>query len=1092
MPTSGRGPWVAALTALAYALAGAAALLLAGPPAYAAPLYPSAGIAVAAAVAYGRAALPGVWLGAFAVNAGLGALRGQPPTFDSLLLPAFIGLGAALQAGVGAWLVRRFCGPLVTLDDPASIARAGLLGGALACTLSPSFATPALLAAGVLTPESLAANWGTWWLGDTLGVLIAAPLALTLIGQPAADWRPRRRTLALPLLAALGLVALGVQQTQRLEAERRVAEHQRVAEQLVAEAVNRLDGAAHALQALAAAARVQGSLLDGTGLSASSEWWLQSQPALQATGVGVRVAAAELPAFEAAAQAAGAAGYRVFDRDGGDDRRQRGEVLAVRHLQPLQDNQAALGVNSLSIPAARAAIEATRDTGEAHATAAFRLTQSAKDEPGVVVYQALYRRVAGEPALPATVEERRRRFEGVLFVTLRTEAALADLATIAAGTSWCLQDTDARAALRRLAGAAQCETGITPLVGQPPQANDTAAAGTAAEASAGQPRGAAAVQAERTLRWGGRQYQLQVFEPEGHQPSVTGAAWLLGLAGLTAAAMLGALLLTVTGHARRTEHAVQAATERLRTEIGERERSEAAEREINARLRSILDHAPLGLLFLDPQGRIVECNPRFAEMCGRSAESLPGLTVLDLLPREDADTIMRARRDLIAGQAGRVVARARLRVGPEDGAAFAEVRVVASALRDGTGKVLRMVAMVEDVGDQLRLEASEKARHRAEASDRAKNEFLSRMSHELRTPLNAMIGFAQLLGLDREPVLPAHQADWAQQIQRAGWHLLELINDTLDLSRIESGSLSLALQPVDLAQLAEAVRSLVAGAAAQRGVAVTIEAAPGLPPVEADPLRLRQVLTNLLSNAVKYNRPQGAVSVRIGADGKGQLLVSVSDTGLGMSREQLQRLFQPYDRLGREGSGVEGTGIGLVIARRLIELMGGTLAVDSRSGEGSTFTVRLPASPQPLPPARLGAETGPAPYAQRLVHYVEDNPTNVEVMRGVLGQRPQVRLEVSTLGLDGLAAIRREPPDLVLLDMQLPDISGPELLRHLKRDDELAKIPVIVVSADATPDHVKEALTLGALHYVTKPVAMAEFLVLLDEALEAQETRWGL
>jgi CheY-like chemotaxis protein len=172
--------------------------------------------------------------------------------------------------------------------------------------------------------------------------------------------------------------------------------------------------------------------------------------------------------------------------------------------------------------------------------------------------------------------------------------------------------------------------------------------------------------------------------------------------------------------------------------------------------------------------------------------------------------------------------------------------------------------------------------------------------------------------------------------------------------------------------------------------------------------------------------------------------------------------------------------------------MGGTLAVRSEVGEGSTFSFTLPASNDPVSGERAAEQTGPAPYAQRLVHYVEDNPTNVEVMRGIFGQRPQVRLEVSTLGLDGLAGIRRSPPDLVLLDMQLPDISGPELLRHLKNDELLARIPVIVVSADATPDHVRAALTLGALHYLTKPLDVASFLALVDEALESQDTRWGL
>ncbi len=1058
MSTSGRAPWVAALTALAYAVVAGVALLLAGPPAYASPLYPSAGIALAAAVTFGRAALPGVWLGAFVANAGLGALRGQPPTFDALLLPALIGLGAALQAGLGAWLVRRFCGPVLALDAPASIAKAGFFGGLVACIVSPSVATPALLAAGVLAPDELFGTWATWWLGDTLGVLIAAPLALTLVGQPAADWRPRRRTLALPLLAALAIVSLAVQETRRLEAERRHVVHERTAEQLAALATNRLDSAAHALEALAAAARVHGGLLDARGLAEASAWWLANRPALYATGVGVKVDEAAVPAFEAAAAAAGAADYRVFDRDGGTDRRQRGEVVAVRHLEPMERNRAALGVNSLSIPAARPAIEATRDGGESRASAAFRLTQSERDEPGVVLYQAVYQ---GGTAPPAGLDERRARFAGVVFVTLRTEAALADLARLAgvgSDVSWCLQDSDTAAPVRRLAGAATCAPGLhKPLV------------------------------AERDLDWGGRSYRLSVFAVD---PGVqAGAAWLLSLAGLTAAAMLGALLLTVTGHARRTEQAVQAATERLRAEVGERERSEAAEREINARLRSILDHAPLGVAFLDPQGRIVECNPRVAEMAGRSADELAGMAVLELLQANDADTILQARRDLVSGVATRVVATTRLR---HASGSLAQVRVVASALRDGHGQVLRIVAMIEDIGDQLRLETSEKARLRAEASDRAKNEFLSRMSHELRTPLNAMIGFAQLLGLDREPALARHQADWAQQIQRAGWHLLELINDTLDLSRIESGSVSLVIQPVDLPLLAEAARSLVAGAAAQRQVLIDIEAEPGLPPAAADPVRVRQVLTNLLTNAIKYNRPGGSVAVRIGRVAADRIAVAVADTGLGMNAEQLARLFQPYDRLGREGSGVEGTGIGLVIARRLIELMGGTLEVASTAGSGSTFTATLPASAQPLPPLDPGAETGPAPYAQRLVHYVEDNATNVEVMRGVLAQRPQVRLAVSALGLDGLAAIRREPPDLILLDMQLPDISGPELLRHLKKDDELAKIPVIVVSADATPDHVREALTLGALHYATKPLAVAEFLEMLDEALEAQETRWGL
>jgi CheY-like chemotaxis protein len=232
------------------------------------------------------------------------------------------------------------------------------------------------------------------------------------------------------------------------------------------------------------------------------------------------------------------------------------------------------------------------------------------------------------------------------------------------------------------------------------------------------------------------------------------------------------------------------------------------------------------------------------------------------------------------------------------------------------------------------------------------------------------------------------------------------------------------------------------------------------------------------------------MTLRRAADGLVEVIVS--DTGLGMTTTQMQALFQPYNRLGREAGPIEGTGIGLVISRRLAELMGGALLVRSKAGVGSEFTLRMPAAIDEVPPPPLALETGPAPYRQRSVLYIEDNETNVEVMRGVLLQRPQVELSVVHNGLDGVGAVRRLRPDLVLLDMGLPDISGLELLRHLKHDDDIAGIPVIVVSADATAARIEEALTLGALHYVTKPLEVARFLTVLDEALERVETRWGM
>jgi CheY-like chemotaxis protein/anti-sigma regulatory factor (Ser/Thr protein kinase) len=354
-----------------------------------------------------------------------------------------------------------------------------------------------------------------------------------------------------------------------------------------------------------------------------------------------------------------------------------------------------------------------------------------------------------------------------------------------------------------------------------------------------------------------------------------------------------------------------------------------------------------------------------------------------------------------------------------------------------------------------------------------------------------MIGFAQLLGLDREPGLTSHQMEWTQQIQRAGWHLLEMINETLDLARIESGAVRLSSEPVALPALVHGARALVSALAEQRDIDIEESLSPEAPAVLGDATRLKQVLTNLLSNAVKYNVEHGRVwvSARPGSDGG--VVIAVTDSGLGMTPEQLSSLFQPYNRLGRETSDIEGTGIGLVISRRLVELMGGTLEARSVAGKGSTFTLRLPAADAADTPDAPREAVFNAPYQQRRVHYVEDNPTNVEVMRGVLLQRPQVQLDVSVNGLDGLESIRSNRPDLVLLDMHLPDVSGLELLRHLKADPDLAEIPVIVVSADATAARMAEALTMGALHYITKPVDVPRFLEVLDDTLESLETRWG-
>jgi len=1050
----------ALVTAAAYALVAIAALLWAGPPDYTAPLVPSAGIALAAVLTWGRCALPGVWAGAVLVQLFIGWKRPEATAWALTLWPLLLGLGAAAQAWLGAWLVRRYTQTPVVLNSPRDIALVGLLGAGVACTLNPSVATALLLAQGALPAASWMQAWLSAWAAEAMGVLIATPAVLTLIGRPKGDWRPRRFTVGLPLLLAMLLTSAAMLKLDQLEQQRERATFERDVDRLASEAQSRLQLPLYALQALNGIARAQ-PVLDSNSLQAASSWWLQQPQELQTMGYGVRVPRLDIERFEAAVRQKGLVDYSIRHRDGGAALASDDEVLATRLIEPIADNAAALGVNLLSILEARAAVAQTRRSGKPAATAALPLAQAVGtgEYMGLVVFQALF---DGEPA---SDPERDVSFRGVVFVTLRAQALLDDLGSANKNhLAWCLVEAEPQALVRRLAGPAQCEGRAAPATN---------------------------FQTTRNLELAGHRLELRVDSQASAMPLQQGdGSVVLSLAALAGVATLGALLLVVTGQNRRVQVSVRAATATLRREVTERTHTQAALAHSEERLRSILNHLPIGVMFLDAQGRLLECNPRLCEMLGDSIERLRGLSLVDLMhPEESAsapqrDGEVQALTQIDASNSGP------LRLQRSDGSAI-WVHLSTSALRDGQDARGRRVGVVQDISEQMQLRDSERALQEAQASSRAKSEFVSRMSHELRTPLNAMIGFAQLLGLDREPGLSGHQMEWTQQIQRAGWHLLEMINDTLDLARIESGAVRLSIQAVNVSSLVKGARALVSALAEERRIEIEENLAPDAQTILGDATRIKQVLTNLLSNAVKYNNEQGRVWVSARAGVDGGVVIAVTDTGLGMTPEQLVQLFQPYNRLGRESSDIEGTGIGLVISRRLVELMGGTLEARSVAGKGSTFTLRLPAAIQDEMAKAPVTAPPSAPYQGRKVHYVEDNPTNVEVMRGMLLQRPQVQLAMSGNGLDGLENIRRDRPDLVLLDMHLPDISGLELLRYLKDDTDLSDIPVIVLSADATATRVSEALNMGAVGYLTKPVDVDRLLSMLDDTLGAVDTRRG-
>jgi len=372
----------------------------------------------------------------------------------------------------------------------------------------------------------------------------------------------------------------------------------------------------------------------------------------------------------------------------------------------------------------------------------------------------------------------------------------------------------------------------------------------------------------------------------------------------------------------------------------------------------------------------------------------------------------------------------------------------------------------------------------SERANRAKTEFLSRMSHELRTPLNAVIGFSQILQMDQKPPLGPHQLRQIGLIEQAGTHLLEMITDVLDLSRIEAGSLPMSLESIRIVQASQDAVNLVGEMARRAQVDVTVAPHTGDPHVHADQLRLRQVLVNLLSNAIKYNRPQGQVTIRIEAEAS-QVAIHVLDTGMGLSPAQQAHLFEPFNRLGAERTGVEGTGIGLVIVHRLIELMHGQMNVTSTVGVGSCFTVRLPLA-QALSALALSAPVLEVPpQAQRTfsVLYAEDNEINIDLVRQVMAMREGCDLRIARSGMEAIQMAQSAPPDILLLDMHLGDMDGLAVAQALQDDVRLQHTPRIALSADALPDQIRKAREHGFAAYLTKPMQIAELLSCIDEHL---------
>ena len=532
-----------------------------------------------------------------------------------------------------------------------------------------------------------------------------------------------------------------------------------------------------------------------------------------------------------------------------------------------------------------------------------------------------------------------------------------------------------------------------------------------------------------------------------------------------------------------------------------RKQIEAEQQQLGQRLRdhqfytrSLFESNIDAIMTTDPSCIITDVNKQMEVLTGSTRDELIGAPFKNYFTDPDrAETSIKQVLREKKGTDYELTARAR--DGKETVVSFN-----AATFYDRDRKLQGVFAAARDITERKRLDQVlqeknvelESARSVAEKANLSKSEFLSSMSHELRSPLNAILGFAQLME-SGSPLPTATQKASIDQILKAGWYLLELINEILDLALIESGRLSLSLEPMPLDDVMLESQAMIEPQAQKNGIHMSFPHLEIPYFVNADRTRVKQVLINLLSNAIKYNRARGTVEVTCGASSAKRIRISVHDTGEGLSPEKLAQLFQPFNRLGQEASSAEGTGIGLVVSKQLVELMGGEIGVESTVGVGSMFWFELnvadepqlaAGAAEPLAPLQTHVRQG---EVRRTLLYIEDNQANMQLVEQLIARRPDMRLLSAGDGMSGIEIARTHQPEVILMDINLPGINGIQALRILRKDPITAHIPVLAISANAMPHDIKKGLEAGFFRYLTKPIKVDEFMDALDTALELAE-----
>ncbi|WP_092435507.1 CHASE domain-containing protein [Geopseudomonas sagittaria] len=1048
--------WQILATAGLYVLAGQAGLLLPQSSGYASPIWPAAGVAVATLLAWGWRCWPGVWLGGVVVDLWLAS------SSHDLGLAALAAAAVTTQALLSAWLARGYLQSTWRVSGDRGLALFLLTAGPLACLIAPTFGSALLFAGERIAADNLINEWLHWWIGDSLGVLLFAPVIHLLWPDPHPLRAPGGGfRFALPLIVTATFLALGHLALTRLEALRAQSEARTLMEVIgdgatleITETLLPLEGLAHFIAASQQVTR--------TEFRAYTQSFI-NRPAIHSVDWAPRITHSERAGFEAAAIREGFADYRIaeLDRDLRMQRAgERAEYFPILFSEPLAASRSVLGLDHGFEELRRQAMAVSRGRGKAMAADLIRLPRTDRHASLLFI-----------PVWPLTDSGHEQDIGGYVVGAIDMQQLFAPLLAKAAERQFDLRITD-----------------VTPGSPQHPLI-DLLDSGTSADW-------------QRDLHVGGRTWRLEMESsvPLWTPGSTIEERLFLGFALLTAFLATFATLSSAERHAVISREVAERTNQlaELNAQLQQQiEEHSLALSELHAKkeeIRAILDHLLECVITIDCRGIVQSVNPAIEPMLGYTQEELLGQSVSRLMGsplREQHDSHI--SRYLVTGERHIIGSNREVTGRHKDGhpidleLSVSEYHVHGERLFIGT---------LRDIRERKNLIASlTLAREDAEQASRAKSAFLAAMSHEIRTPMNGVVGLIDVLGRDR---LSPYQADLVKTIRDSANNLLGVIDDILDFSRIEAGRLEIERAPVPLVELINSLSSTLGPLASSRGVALEQYIAGDVPRwVCSDALRLRQILYNLIGNAIKFSsgrseRP-GRVMVRahLAGDDPLRVAIAVEDNGIGIAHEHQASLFSPFTQedfstTRRFG----GSGLGLAICKRLATLMDGEITVVSTPGSGSIFTVTLPL---PIIDAPLDTDDGqtlappesavPAELAaSRRILVVEDEAVNRKVIQrqlALLGYR----FEMASHGVEALAMWRQGGFDLILSDLHMPEMDGYEMterIRHEEGSDQ--HIPILALTANALRDEAARARASGVDDYLTKPIRLA--------SLEAALARW--